>query len=87
MLAHYHAQLPNSIPILLSYSEVAVNLKDEKLARSLLTQVLQAEPDLYMPNMSMAQILWTSGERDGAGRRIRRPPLYPPARNSDAAAS
>ena len=32
LLAHYHAQLPNSIPILLSYSEVAVNLKDEKLA-------------------------------------------------------
>jgi tetratricopeptide (TPR) repeat protein len=72
LLAHYHAQLPNSIPILLSYSEVAVNLKDDKLARSLLTQVLKSEPDLYMPNMSMAQILWTSGEQDAAAQCLQR---------------
>jgi len=72
MLAEYHARLPHSLPILLSYSEVAVWLKDEKLARSLLTQVLQSEPYLYMPNMSMVQILWRAGERDEAAQCLQR---------------
>lgn len=68
LLADYHAKLPHSIPILLSYCEVAVRLKDEKLARSLLTEALQAEPYLYMANMSMVQILWTAGEHDAAAQ-------------------
>jgi tetratricopeptide (TPR) repeat protein len=72
LLAEYHAKLPNSIPILLSYCEVAVREKDDKLARSLLSQVLQAEPYLYMPNMSMVQILWNGGERDLAAGFLRR---------------
>jgi Flp pilus assembly protein TadD len=71
-LAPYHEKLPRSIPILLSYSEAAVRMKDDALARQLLGQVLEAEPDLYMPNMTMAQILWDSGDRDGAARHLRR---------------
>jgi tetratricopeptide (TPR) repeat protein len=72
LLADYHSRLPHSIPILLSYSEVAVRMRDEKLARGLLTEVLQADPYLYMPNMSMVQILWTSGERDAAAQCLQR---------------
>jgi len=72
LLAGYHAKLPRSIPILLSYSEVAVRLKDEKLARSLLTQVLGEEPYLYMPNMSLVPILWAAGERDAAAQCLKR---------------
>jgi tetratricopeptide (TPR) repeat protein len=72
LLAKYHARLPHSMPILLSYCEVAVRQKDDKLARGLLTEVIQAEPYLYMPNMSMAQILWNSGERDSAALILRR---------------
>jgi len=71
-LAPYHSKLPQSIPILLSYSEVAVRLKDEKLARSLLAQVLRAEPYLYLPNMSMVQILWNAGERDAAAQCLQK---------------
>ncbi|HEY5080269.1 MAG TPA: tetratricopeptide repeat protein, partial [Opitutaceae bacterium] len=72
MLAKYHEKSPHSIPILLSYCETAVRLKDDKLARSLLEQVLQAEPYLYLPNMSLAQILWASGERDAAAQCLLR---------------
>jgi tetratricopeptide (TPR) repeat protein len=72
LLAGYHAQLPHSVPILLSYSEVAVRMKDDKLARSLLTQVLLEDPNLYMPNMSMVQILWDAGEHDAAAQRLLR---------------
>ncbi len=72
LLAEYHAKLPHSIPILLSYCEVAVWLKDEKLARRLLTEALQAEPYLYMPNMSLVQILWREGEHDAAAECLKR---------------
>jgi len=72
LLAQYHARLPNSVPILLSYSEVAVRMKDSKLARTLLSEVLQREPYLYMPNMSMAQILWVAGEHDAAAQCLQR---------------
>jgi len=72
LLAQYRARLPHSIPILLSYSEVAVRMKDSKLARSLLAEVLQKEPYLYMPNMSMAQILWVAGDHDGAAQCLQR---------------
>jgi tetratricopeptide (TPR) repeat protein len=72
LLADYHARLPHSLSILRSYSEVAVRMNDEKLARSLLTEVLRADPYLYMPNMSMVQILWTSGEHDAAAECLQR---------------
>ena len=72
MLSKYHALRPNSMPILLSYSEVAVRLKDDILARKLLAEVLRTEPDLYMPNMSMVQILWKSGEKDTAAQMLQR---------------
>jgi len=72
LLADYHARLPHSVPILLSYCEVAVRQKDDRLARGLLGEVLQAEPYLYMPNMSMVQILWNGGERDQAAVCLRR---------------
>src|ERR1019366_6859768 len=72
LMAEYHSRLPHSTPILLSYCEVAMYQKDYKLARSLLAEVLQAEPNLYMPNMSMVQILWTAGERDAAVTYLRR---------------
>ena len=71
-LAEYHAKLPHSTPILLSYAEAAVWMKDEKLARQLLTEILQADPYLYMPNMSMVQILWRSGEHDAAAQCLQR---------------
>jgi len=72
VLADYHARLPHSVPILLSYSEVAVWLKDQKLARSLLTEVLSAQPYLYMPNMSLFQLLWNAGEHDAAAECLQR---------------
>ncbi len=72
LLADYHARLPRSTPILLSYAEAAVWMKDEKLARRLLTEVLQTDPYLYMPNMSLVQILWTAGEHDAAAQCLQR---------------
>ena len=66
LLAEYHAKLPESVPILLSYADVAVRRGDEKLARELLGRVLQAEPYLYTPNMNLARILWAAGEREEA---------------------
>jgi len=72
LLAGYHARLPHSIPILLSYAEAAVWLKDNILARRLLGEVLGVQPYLYMPNMSMVQILWTSGEHDAAATYLQR---------------
>jgi len=72
LLADYHARLPHSIPILLSYSETASRLGDEQLARQLLGEVLQSEPYLYMPNMTMVQILWSSGEHDAAAPYLQR---------------
>ncbi len=72
MLEKYHAMLPHSVPILLSYCEVSVKMKDEKLARTLLTEVLRLEPYLYMPNMSLVAILWKSGEHDAAAQCLLR---------------
>ena len=72
MLAEYHAKLPDSIPILRSYAEVAVKQGDDPLARTLLAQVLQAEPYSYMPAMSLAGILWNAGEHDAAAQILQR---------------
>lgn len=72
VLAPYHEKLPRSVPILLSYCEVAVRLRDNALARRLLGEVLALEPDLYMPNMSMVQVLWSEGDHDKAADYLRR---------------
>ncbi len=72
MLAEYRAKLPHSIPILLSSAETAVRLKDTNLARSLLTEVLRVQPYLYLPNMSLFQLLWSAGERDSAAECLKR---------------
>jgi tetratricopeptide (TPR) repeat protein len=47
-------------------------MKDNTLARSLLTELLSEDPYLYMANMSMVQILWTSGEHEAASRCLQR---------------
>ena len=72
LLADYHAKFPHSVPLLLSYAETAARMKDDSLARSLLTDVLRIEPGLYLPNMTMVQILWDAGERDAASQYLLR---------------
>jgi tetratricopeptide (TPR) repeat protein len=72
LLAEYHAKRPDSIPILRSYAEVAIWQGDEKLARVLLTKLVQAEPYLQAPNLNLARILWKAGERDEAARCLQR---------------
>lgn len=66
LLADLHARRPRSEAILRSYCEVAVKEGDHALARALLTELLQEDPSLYLPNMSMAQILWSDGHPDEA---------------------
>jgi tetratricopeptide (TPR) repeat protein len=72
LLADYHAKMPTSLPILRSYSEVAVRVGDDALARGLLAQVLKADPYHYMANMSMVRILWNSGEHEAAAECLKR---------------
>lgn len=64
LLADLHTRRPGSEAILRSYCEVAVKEGDHVLARRLLTELLQADPFLYLPNMSMVQILWSEGHPD-----------------------
>ena len=72
ILADFHARMPRSIPILKSYCEVAVRSGDTVLARRLLGEALALDPYLYMANMSLVQILWTSGKRDEAAVCLQR---------------
>jgi tetratricopeptide (TPR) repeat protein len=72
LLAEYHAKKPDSIPILIAYSEVAVREGDTALSRQLLTEVLAKEPYLYAANMSLAKILWTAGDKAEAVQRLKR---------------
>ena len=72
LLADYHARQPDSMPITKAYAEVALKQGDGKLARSLLEAILQKEPNLLPQNMSLANILWTAGERDAAARCLQR---------------
>lgn len=72
VLAGYYAKMPNSLPIVKAYAEVALREKNDRLARELLTKVLQKEPYLRPQNMSLAQILWTAGDRDGAAKLLER---------------
>jgi tetratricopeptide (TPR) repeat protein len=72
LLAGYSAKLPDSVPLAKAYSEVATRRGDAALVRRLLTKVLEKEPYLYPQNMSLAKILWTSGERDEAAKYLER---------------
>ena len=72
VMGEYYAKLPDSIPILTTYSDVAVRLGDEKLAVGLLRKIVEKEPYLYTPNMSLAKILWSKGDRDEAANCLRR---------------
>ena len=72
LMADYYARMPDSIPIATAYSDVAVRQGDERLARMLLVKVLQKEPGLPSQNMSLAKILWNSGERDAAATCLQR---------------
>ena len=72
LLADYHAKLPDSVPLLLAYADVAVRQGDEPRARQLLARVLQVEPYLYNPNMNLARILWAAGERAAAVECLQR---------------
>jgi tetratricopeptide (TPR) repeat protein len=72
LLAGYYARMPDSIPILTAYADVAVRQDQAKLARELLTKLLAREPYLYAPNVSLAKLLWTAGERDEAAKCLQR---------------
>jgi tetratricopeptide (TPR) repeat protein len=72
LMAEYHAKKPDSVPILVAYSEVALRQGDNANARVLLAKVLEKEPYLYSANMSLARILWASGERDDAAKCLER---------------
>jgi tetratricopeptide (TPR) repeat protein len=72
LLADYSVKMPDSIPIAKAYAELAIRRGNTELARPLLVKVLEKEPYLYPENMSLAKILWTSGERDEAAKCLKR---------------
>jgi tetratricopeptide (TPR) repeat protein len=72
LMAEFHAKKPDSIPILIAYSQVAVKQGDKVLARSLLEKVVEREPYLTSANMSLASMLWASGEREAAAKCLER---------------
>jgi tetratricopeptide (TPR) repeat protein len=72
LMAGYYTKMPDSIPILSAYADVAVRLHDDPLSRTLLTRVLQKEPYLYAANVSLGKILWAAGERDAAAQCLER---------------
>jgi tetratricopeptide (TPR) repeat protein len=72
VMADYYAKMPDSLPITKAYSDVAIRQGDEKLARELLTKIVQKEPYLQAENMSLAKILWGSGEYDAAAKCLQR---------------
>lgn len=55
---------PDSIALLVLQADFVVQRGGD--ARPLLLALLQREPYLYKPNMDLAKILWTSGDRAGA---------------------
>lgn len=72
LVASQQARKPDSVPILIAYADLVTRRGDNKRARELLTQVLEKEPYLYLPNMNLAQILWSSGQRDEAVKCLSR---------------
>lgn len=72
LMADYYAKKPDSVPILIAYSEVALRQGDTSRARVLLEKVVDKEPFLYSANMNLARILWASGDRDQAAKCLER---------------
>jgi len=72
LMADYYNRMPESIPIAKAYSEVVLRAGNNELARKLLTKILEKEPYLQPQNMSLAKILWDSGERDAAAKCLQR---------------
>jgi tetratricopeptide (TPR) repeat protein len=72
LMAEYYAKKPDSVPILIAYSQIALKEGDSALARTLLARVVKREPFLTSANMSLASLLWASGDRDGAARCLER---------------
>jgi tetratricopeptide (TPR) repeat protein len=72
LIAKYNAKKPDSIPILIAYSDVALKQGDKAMAKTLLAKVVEKEPYLASANMSLASLLWASGDRDGAARCLDR---------------
>jgi Flp pilus assembly protein TadD len=72
LMAEYYAKKPDSVPILIAYSEVALRQGDNAKARVLLLRVVEKEPFLRSANMNLARILWASGDRDEAAKCLER---------------
>jgi tetratricopeptide (TPR) repeat protein len=70
--ADYYAKMPDSIPILTAYADVAERQRDEKLTKVLLAKLLIKEPYLYAANISLGKILWAEGARDEAAKCLLR---------------
>ncbi len=72
LAAEYHHKLPASRPIARAYADALLARGDDAQARPVLEKVVQAEPTLQRPNMELARILWSAGERDAAADCLRR---------------
>lgn len=72
LMADLYAKMPASSPIAKAYADVAIRKDDQKLSRELLTKILEKEPYLQAQSMSLAKILWASGERDAAVKYLQR---------------
>lgn len=71
-LAELQAKLPDSIPLLVAFSEVIIHQGKPPHAREILTRVLEVQPYLSPQNMALAEILWQQGDHDAAAVRLRR---------------
>ena len=72
LMAEFYAKKPDSVPLLISYSDVAVRKGDNAKAKELLRKVLVKEPFRFAANMNLAKILWADGERDEAAACLER---------------
>lgn len=72
MLAQYHNQRPESLPIAKAYAAMVLRKEDYKTAEPLLNFILVKEPFLKTENMALAKIYWESGRRDRATECLKR---------------
>jgi len=72
LLAEFYAKKPESVPILIAYSDVAVKRGDNARAKELLRKVLLKEPYRFAANMNLAKILWAAGEKEEAAACLER---------------
>jgi tetratricopeptide (TPR) repeat protein len=72
LMAEFYAKKPDSVPLLISYADVAVRRGDNAMAKTLLRKVLVKEPYRFAANMNLAKILWADGERDEAAACLER---------------